>query len=69
MVRKSLEHQLGAFLRQKRGNATYAQFARKLGVSESTLFRLEQGEQNATLKMLQNLMDRLHCSIGDIFRS
>jgi len=68
-VRKSLEQQLGAFLRQKRGNATYAQFARKLGVSESTLFRLEQGEQNATLKMLQNLMDRLHCSIGDIFRS
>ena len=44
-VRKSLEQQLGAFLRRQRGDATYAQFARKLGVSQSTLFRLEQGRR------------------------
>ncbi|HEY6169301.1 MAG TPA: helix-turn-helix transcriptional regulator [Verrucomicrobiae bacterium] len=66
-MRKSLEQQLGAFLRRKRGNANYKQFARRLGVSESTCFRLEQGQQNATLRMIQHLMDRLRCSLWDIF--
>jgi hypothetical protein len=31
------------------GEATYAQFARKLGITPSTLFRLENRQQSITL--------------------
>ena len=55
------------FLRRKRGQATYAQFARKLGISASTLYRLENGEQSATLKRVEQIMARLGCSLDEIF--
>ena len=45
----SLRKQLGQFLRKRRGDMTLAQFARKLGISTSSLQRLEIGEQNVTL--------------------
>ena len=59
--------QLGAFLRKKRGNFTYQQFSRKVGLSDSTLHRLEMGEQNVTLKTLEHLSERFHCKISDLF--
>ena len=62
-----LAKQLGAFLRRKRGNLTYQQFSRKIGISDSTLHRLEMGEQNVTLKTLEHLSDRFHCKISDLF--
>ena len=46
LVRASLKDQLAKFLREKRGELTLKQFARKLGISDSTLQRLEIGEQN-----------------------
>jgi len=48
---------------------TYAQFARKLGTSPSTLYRLENGEQSVTLQRLQQIMERLRCSMADIFHN
>jgi transcriptional regulator with XRE-family HTH domain len=62
-----LHEQLGQFLRKRRGDLTYAQFSRKLGISLATLQRLEHGEQNTTIKTLQQITDRLKCSIRDIF--
>ncbi|TAL01510.1 MAG: XRE family transcriptional regulator [Verrucomicrobia bacterium] len=62
-----LHQQLAAFLRKKRGDLTYAQFARKTGLSDSTLHRLEMGEQNVTLKTIEQLCDRLKCGVSDIF--
>ncbi len=62
-----LAKQLGAFLRRKRGNLTYQQFSRKTGISDSTLHRLEMGEQNVTLRTLEHLSDRFHCKISDLF--
>ena len=47
---------------------TYAQFARKLGVSESTLYRLENGEQSASLQLLQQIVDRLKSRLADVFK-
>ena len=62
-----LAKQLGAFLRKKRGNLTYQQFSRKVGISDSTLHRLEMGEQNVTLKTLEQICDRLKCGVADLF--
>ena len=62
-----LAKRLGAFLREKRGDLTYLQFSRKVGISDSTLHRLEMGEQNVTLKTLEHLSNRFHCKISELF--
>ena len=66
-VAKALHKQLARFLRERRGELSYAQFARKLGVSPSTLHRMEQGEQNVTLETLEQIMNRLKCRWDEIF--
>ena len=66
-MRQTLDHQLASFLRKRRGEITYAAFARKLGITPSSLFRLENCQQSITLKTLQQIMDRLKCSWSDIF--
>jgi len=62
-----MQKQLGQFLRKKRGDMSYPAFARKLGISSSSLHRMEMGEQNVTLKTLEHLLKRLKCSLSDIF--
>jgi transcriptional regulator with XRE-family HTH domain len=66
-MRQTLDYQLAIFLRKRRGEITYAAFARKLGVTPSSLFRLENRQQSITLKTLEQIMDRLKCSWSDIF--
>lgn len=65
---KTLERQLGDFLRKKRGEMTFAEFSKKLGLPPSTLHRLEQCQQSITLRSLQQIMDRLKCRLEDIFQ-
>ncbi len=67
-VAQKLAHQLGSFLRKQRGDLTYAQFARKVGISDSTLHRLEMGQQNVTLKTIEQITARLKCKVSDIFQ-
>jgi len=67
MAHKRLAKQLAAFLRKKRGDLTFQQFSRKIGISDSTLHRLELGEQNITLNTLEQICDRLKCSVADVF--
>jgi transcriptional regulator with XRE-family HTH domain len=67
MAQKRLAKQLAAFLRKRRGDLTFQQFSRKTGISDSTLHRLELAEQNITLNTLEQLSDRLKCSITEIF--
>lgn len=62
-----LAKQLGAFLRRKRGDLTYQEFSRKMGISDSTLQRLEIGRQNVTLKTLEQICTRLKCDVADLF--
>ncbi len=66
-MRHRLRKQLGKFLRAKRGDETLAQYAKKLGISDSTLQRLEIGEQNITVDTLENIIDRLKCSVSEVF--
>jgi transcriptional regulator with XRE-family HTH domain len=66
-MRQTLDNQLAIFLRKRRGEITYAAFAKKLGITPSSLFRLENCQQSITLKTLQQLMDRLKCGLPEIF--
>jgi transcriptional regulator with XRE-family HTH domain len=62
-----MQKQLGEFLRKRRGELSYPAFARKLGVSSSSLHRMEMGEQNVTIKTLEYLLKRLKCNVKDVF--
>ena len=66
-MHKSLRHQFGKFLRERRGDMTLRDFARKAGLSSSTLQRLEQAEQNLTLDTLERVLDKLKVSISEVF--
>ena len=46
---------------------TYAQFSKRIGLPQSTIFRLEQCEQSITMGRLQQVMKRLKCRMRDIF--
>ena len=63
----SVQKQLGQYLRQRRGEMTLPAFARKLGISSSSLHRMERGEQDVTLKTLKLLLKRLKCKTSDMF--
>jgi DNA-binding Xre family transcriptional regulator len=63
----SMQKQLGQFLRKRRGEMTLPVYARKLGISSSSLHRMEMGEQNVTLTTLERLLKRLKCSAADVF--
>jgi len=66
-VPRKLRSQLGVFLKQKRGELTFAQFSRRIGVSKSTLQRLEQGEQNITVDMLEHLLSKFSAGMSEVF--
>jgi transcriptional regulator with XRE-family HTH domain len=66
-MRQTLDKDLASFLRKRRGETPYAVFAKKLGITPSSLHRLENGGQSITLKTLQQICDRLRCSVWDIF--
>jgi transcriptional regulator with XRE-family HTH domain len=63
----SLQIRLGRFLRRRRGDLSLSTFARKLGVSSSSLHRMEMGEQNVTLKTLELLLVRMKAEITEVF--
>ena len=63
-----LEKQLARFLKERRGDQTFSTFARKVGLPASTLHRLENGRQSASLKIIHQLTVRLKASFSDIFR-
>ncbi len=65
----SLQKQLGQFLRKRRGEMTLPAFARKIGISSSSLHRMEMGEQNVTLTTLERLLKRLKCNVADVFNN
>lgn len=65
----TLADQLAASLRKLRldANLTQKDFAKRLGLSHSTLHRVERGDYNTTLKVLQALCEALDCGPGDLF--
>jgi transcriptional regulator with XRE-family HTH domain len=66
-VRQKLRKQLAAFLKKARGEMTFAQFEKRMGISASTLHRIELGDQNVTIDTLEQIKERLKVSMADIF--
>ncbi len=64
----TLDKAFADFLKQRRGDQSYASLARTLGISESTLYRLINREQSATLRGVEAMLQRLHLSPADVFR-
>ena len=56
-------------LRQHQGDRSQVQFARKLGIAQSTMNRIMNEEQNVTIDMLEHLSRRLKVEVSDLLRS
>jgi predicted transcriptional regulator len=63
----TLDKKLAKFLREQRGDLTFAEFSKKVGLPPSTIFRLERCEQSITLGRLDGVLRKLKCSLGDVF--
>jgi transcriptional regulator with XRE-family HTH domain len=61
---------LAESLRRVREEAslTQVEMARRLGISQPTLARVENADQNVTLKTLGRLCRALRCEPGELFR-
>jgi transcriptional regulator with XRE-family HTH domain len=66
-MKRNFDRQLAAFLRKERGALSYAQFAKKVGLSHQTLFRIERGEHHLTLNKLETALNKLKIRLKDIF--
>jgi transcriptional regulator with XRE-family HTH domain len=62
-----LDRKLAKFLRKERGSLSYAKFAKKVGISHQTLFRIEHGEHRLTLDKLETVLVKLKLRLKDIF--
>ena len=67
MRKQSLDKQLAIFLRKQRGEMSYAQFGKKVGLSHTTLHRIERGEHRLTLDKLQTVLEKLKIKLSDVF--
>ena len=63
-----LPETLAKNIRSLRGDKTQDAFARKLGISQATLARLESGGQNTTIKTLQQICKTLRCDVAELFK-
>ena len=66
-LHQKLRKQLAAFLKKERGDMTFAKFEQKMGISASTLHRIEMCDQNVTLDTLEDIMIRPKVSMSEIF--
>lgn len=65
----TLAKRLALTLRALRGDDRQSEFAKKLGIAQSTLNRLESAQQNITITTLEKLTRRLGRPVGDLFLS
>lgn len=63
-----LPETLARNIRARRGDKTQEAFARKLGISQATLARLENSAQNTTIKTLRQICKALRCDIAELFK-
>jgi len=62
-----LRARLAVFIRDRRGDVPQRVFARKIGVAQSTIMRIENQDQNVTLETLEQLCKAFHLDVGDLF--
>ncbi len=66
-MQRNLDRQFARFLRKARGSLSYADFAKKVGVSHTTIHRIERGEHHITLNKLETILGRLKIKLRDVF--
>ena len=66
-MRPNLDKQLAEFLRKERGASSYADFAKRAGLSHTTLHRIERGEHHLTLSKLEIMLRRLKIKLRHVF--
>ena len=64
---KTLDEALSEFLKMQKAEGSYAALAEKIGISESTVYRLITGEQSATLARVEQIMRALGKSPHEVF--
>jgi putative transcriptional regulator len=62
-----LHRRLARGLVRFRGTTSQNQFARKLGISNASLNRIENQVQNVSLSTLEKFCSHLNCDIVDLF--
>src|SRR5206468_267691 len=63
----NLARRLAGRLLELRGETPQYLFARRLGISKSSLNRIELGDQNVSLRTLDRLCGRLRCDVAELF--
>jgi DNA-binding phage protein len=63
----SLDKAFSDFLKALRGEQSYASLASKLGIAESTLYRLTNRQQSATLRKIERILRSQNLSLVDVF--
>jgi transcriptional regulator with XRE-family HTH domain len=66
-VQWNFDRQLARYLRKARGSLSYADFSKKVGVSHTTLHRIERGEHHLTLDKLETILVKLKANLKDVF--
>ena len=62
-----LQRRLAQGLARLRGDTSQNQFARRLGISNASLNRIENQRQNVSLATLEKFCRQLNCDIADLF--
>ena len=60
------DKKVAEFLRKRRGEQTYRDFAPQIGMSRSALHRIENLEQSVTLAKLHAIAQRLRTSVEEM---
>lgn len=63
----TLADRLAKRIRALRGDIPQMHFCKKLGISNTSLHRIETAQQNVTLDTLETLCERLKCNVGELF--
>ena len=66
-MQRNLDREFARYVRKARGSLSYAEFAKRVGVSHTTLHRIERGEHHITLNKLETILSRLKVKLKDVF--
>jgi transcriptional regulator with XRE-family HTH domain len=66
-VQRNLDREFARYMRKARASLSYAEFAKKVGASHTTLHRIERGEHHITLNKLETVLNRLKVKMKDVF--
>lgn len=67
MRQNELRKRLAKYMKLKRGDMTFRDFAKKYRLSFATVSRIEKLEQNVTIDTLNDLCKTFKCDVSDLF--